>query len=52
MITCVRMNTLKIRLWFFCQRWKNRSRRWRKSYLCGRKPRGMRLEQLQLPFER
>lgn len=49
MITCVRMNTLKIRFWFFCQRWKNRAARWRRAR--SRKIARPRLEQLRLPFD-
>lgn len=60
MITLVRMNILRIRLWFLCQRWKNRMARWhgklrhhlhrglRSTGGSGHRPR---LEQLRLPFD-
>lgn len=60
MITCVRMNTFRIRLWFVCQRWKNRMERWqlklrKRRHRClrvtGASGHHPRLEQLRLPFE-
>ena|GEM_PF-3082123 len=59
-ITCVRMNTFRIRMWLMSQRWKNRLerglrvlRRWRRSMWGDpRLPRHRpRLEQLDLPFD-
>jgi hypothetical protein len=44
------MNTLKIRFWFFCQRWKNKAARWRRERC--RKSARPRFEQLRLPSKK
>lgn len=60
MITCVHMNIHRIRLWYLCQRWKNRVNRWHLKFRlhlhrgsgCSRTLRDRpRLEQLHLPFD-